>query len=118
MHESLATTRHSRDSKRGNYPEKTFRPVINSGGSPAGKQCEGMPGGKYQERNPRGKERMGKERNGVDREGTEREGTNQTVRNLLPHSTKYPQQSATFALLSSAIHLGEPFKDSLPLREE
>jgi hypothetical protein len=29
----------------GNLPEKTFRPVVNFGGSPAGKQGERLPGG-------------------------------------------------------------------------
>ena len=102
MHESLTAIRHSGDSKRENFLEKTFRQVVKSGDLRPGKQGEQSPGGTYQERNPSGKERMGKERTGTKGKVNERTENERTglPRNLLPHTIKYPQQAAPFASLS------------------
>jgi hypothetical protein len=83
--------------------------------SAAGKQREGTPGGTYQEINPSGKPKgkgpgkewkgQGKGRNGKER--TERHG------NPLPSPVNIlnnPLVASLSAFLSSAIHLGEPFK--------
>ena len=76
MPATLVSIRHSSVSKRENFPEKTFRPAVISGGSSPGKQSEGMPGGTYLERKPKGKGTDGKGTDGKEmtREGRGRKG--------------------------------------------
>jgi len=70
---SLTAIRDSGDSKRRNNLEKTFRQVVKSRRSAAGKQREQSSGGTYQEINPSEKERTGKDkgREGMGRKESE-----------------------------------------------
>jgi hypothetical protein len=113
MPASLTAIRDSGDSKRGNFLEKSFRSAINSGDPRPGKQREGLPAGTYQEINPskenprgkdQGRERIGKGINGLELIPWEPIAPSPV--NILNN----PLVASLSAFLSSAIHLGKPFK--------
>ena len=73
MPATLVSIRHSGDSKRRNNLEKSFRPVVNSGGLSAGKQSEGLPAGTSHEvLLTRDSQAKNKGRTGKGRVGNER----------------------------------------------
>lgn len=116
MSESLASTRHSRDSKRRNNLEKTFHPAVNSGGSPAGKQSEGLPAGtshKVLLTRFSHAERNGWEGNDQGRKGKEGEEM-KLLETYYPSPSNILNKRQPWLCFACCF----PFKDSLPLREE